>query len=560
MDNKRFYQADKQVIFDGSTDKIGKFLEMKDITAKTAVLYKRDVESDSQIMSLPNSKYISYSNCIDCKRQTRVLALPDSDDWGPRSRFFPITKYQENKSIRSFGPDERLSFLRATMVKRIRSFLDSYDHATEQDVKMEVLNELESIMTQMSDIVSEQKGYSIGRNDKYIELSDQLKEYKKLSYQYFERAVDHEEFRMLYSLSEQTGALIAKLDSVIFRTSDDQNKKFLFSIYRDGQYTIEIPAEQLGLNQINMSLPVLLDTEEMVIDFISEDGWLKSKNLFTLKEGLHSLTLRTVPTENIFLTKDFYNYTTRTAVDRADILLKTDVSDQESCAGTELPEGDGKTTYRFSFNYQAINGKQQLGVVQTHENLDELISPWAYKRLNTSPDVQQFDDIITPAKGVKLHFLLCQMPKYLESRGTETRITNLTYQRISEPELFFVENNQISYSSNPVDITRISNTDYSVSANSDKKSLLVFAERYSNKWAMNKSDSLVTKLRNTLRAGSSDEVIRPVKVLGMMNGWIIDPEQENVEITYMSQYIFLVSIGISVSALLMILFIIYKKK
>lgn len=568
----QIYAPKKTLIVDGSTKTYTQLLDLPIFTKDTAVLFRNDLRgvSDSTLESLGNKKYISVGFCAGCNLRKHDVYLPGVDFFGAGSRVFRLTKWWEKKKLNDIEHiADKIDFQKGTTYKRFTGLRTTYIQNASLSTKLIIMGELKENILRLTELVDQTRN---NRDDKtnlaLIILHDELKSLLNYIYDLFPQVSDEEEERLITDILRSVEDLITKTKDTSWRTSDEINKKYTFSITEPGDYQMYVASASANLTQ---SLPQktiftiqINDVESSPTAQLEESKkWFYSEPIH-LEKGDHTLRFQDGKAENKFNDAIVFR-TSGVTIETNTATIHSSSQGEEQCFSVPFPEGNGKTTYRLDFQYKRISGKQDIVTyISDSKELKSSLSRRGTDRLTTNSEYQYYSRDVEPSNGQVLYAHICNVAKLYTGMPSINELQNIYMRKISEPVIIFVKNDS-TQDTVMSDITsfKLNPVLHSLQSESQIPQLVIFSDRYNDGWKIiDRKDNKVFSFFDFLLSSYkiSEDVIT-VKSNGIQNGWILPAGKRDFLLLYQPQTLFYQSSAVSsVTFLIIIILVLYYYK
>ncbi|OGE32020.1 hypothetical protein A2631_02790 [Candidatus Daviesbacteria bacterium RIFCSPHIGHO2_01_FULL_44_29] len=549
----QFYLTSLPVIVDGSVNDVDLLASLKEVSPNSVIVFTGYEEQSFKKIDqeFPQKYIIASAQCEKCDLRKSSLFLPGVDTFGIGSRFYKVVKTKEDQDLAKVTlTSDRLTALKEIVYKRFVGLRDMYFQKKNVLKKIEGIKEFNSYLDRLSSLLDEPNvGNEVIINEKIVDLGDELEQLSGyIDYLYSQLSNDSEE-EVLYKTLKKTEALVAKTRHLGWMTSDSINKRYLIRVPLDGDYKflLDKPSSNFGeaivkQGTVNFEIDGIDATRGATLR--ADNKWIETDS-FSLKKGVHKLTF------NDGLTPNLLESQVSALKNTADSGFTITANGQEKCVDFLLPsDGDRNSLYNFEFTYQNITGNQEVSFYTAiGENKKSTLSNRGMVTLHPERYEQKYSQSVALKEGESAHIYLCSRIKRYSDILTVNKFTSVALRKITKPYIAFLGGTEPpSAAKVPYDTVKVSNSKNTIHINSDKPTIVVFSEKFDPLWKMYKtlpSDGFWTRYLPLRGQDNYNHFIAN----GVTNGWLVPAGDHYLNIEFMSQRIFNLSVVVSVVAL-----------
>lgn len=330
----------------GDVTDLGKVSSLLDFNPEESTYVSGTPSDDSEEILKIRHKLFLVPACVSCNLQHKFINIDLFRPLFTRdSIFYPLIEFkdklEEKKLISTPG---KINYYLYKSLRNILAFERLLSEKKDSRfLKAEIEDyeiSLESLNKPLADYLSAE---SID-NSFLLELSDVLRIEKTIILRVSDDISDREVldlFNEKYTLLEKTRE---KIDSNLWRTTDEINKKFLVISNENQQFNLFYRPNTVGTSSAEVNL-VIDDKDYTVEGKPAASGWL-SLGEFFLSKGLHRLSIKQFQ-ENLY---------------QGPSSVQLNSSSNFSCFSSNRIRGNRNDIYRISFEHKRLSGSKKFFV------------------------------------------------------------------------------------------------------------------------------------------------------------------------------------------------------
>lgn len=472
--------------------------------------------SSTNILDLSDSVYVK-ANCVMCDLQWQYINV---DLYRPiltrGSLFYPLISMEEERKLKFFSStlSTKLSYLVDHSLEQLNSIQKVMDEFKPLDI---VLSSIEDYKRTLNDLDRSIDIYISNPKDIdnnllftvssriHFENNTLIDRIRSIQPDY--KGNDAETIlKMLNIQYLQINDINKKLNQKLWRTQNENQKRFTLSIPKNGTYQIFYkPNINLPQDKIQFSLNGVEESHNAIRD---ESGWYDL--------GEQTLTKGNYNFEVIQPTINLYNKNSQ-----IDLITAA----TGSCFQTNPILAKKDDIFRINFLHRRISGNESFYTGITTDN--EKIYPLSLTNdLNTSLFTSEFQQDYAVSKDQIFRFNICSYPQKNEEKiQSSIEVQDMKIQKLNIPDLIFSFQNRSDgavISMSKPQYSKESLTQYYIESikntNSGKPSVITLNDSYNSDWVMG--------------TGNYKNIIEN----GYANSWIVD-NVSKVKIVYERQKI-----------------------
>lgn len=476
-------------------------------------------KNPEQLLKMRNKLFLVPS-CVSCNLQHKFINL---DLYTPLitrdSLLYFIVQFKDKITESKLSSDsEKLNYY---IYKSLREILGLDKLVSEKKdagiFKSQIIaygKSLESLEKPLSGYLTEENI----DNNFLLELSDVLRREKTVILKNANDISDKETSDLLNEEYKIMGKIKERIDSVLWRTADELNKRFIFSSNTSGDFDLFYkPSPQ-------SSLSASLEIDNKSYDITPESkgaGWYNFGK-FTLSKGVHTVNVKYIP-DNLYKGP-----------------LSLEINSSGSCYKFNKIKGNKNDIYRISFQHRRLSGSRKFYTRVIPGDIEpNPLDPGSDVLGSTSVWDSYSTDYALRDDG-SFYLTICDRPLVDNENFVSTiELRDVNIRKIGAPNLVFY--NSTSRSSNLTsDYIKKSQAEYNLSNQDYGQKIIMLNESYNQNWMVN----INGQSKFTANAHA--------------NGWLVNGS--NFKIKYQLQdFVKLGFILSSISAFLSIIYLLFKK-
>jgi len=493
------------------------------------------------------------ANCANCEQLRYTMILPTVKvDAG--SRFYPIIKTLEERGINQIeDPVNKFAFLKELIFKRLSNVIVLFRRGESPERVTFAINELQLVLDRARDHIKTSDTWNeMDANEQYIKSVGELSDFK---FQVEEIMKDHvrkdsTEHELLVNIIKSRDRLSEDINTKVWASSSERDKKLFLSIPFDGEYNLIIQKESINISE-DITKDGFLDIQvgggNVRLTLSKEDkNWL-TFDAIHFDKGIHKMAILDDESQNL-IEYDLESIRADSDVSFSEVgdgkfQIYFNEKREDTCISIPFPENiDLRSRYSMGYLYKISDDRQHI---------TSYVSP-KYRQttprltkgrdfLSGSVNAQNYQQFLSPqsqSESTYIHF--CADTKSGGS-GVAVDIENLYLREVKTPVVFA----QLARADNfvgdaKITSTKHSNSEYSVYKNSTNSGVLVFTETFNPDWKV-------------------DGEYQGLKANGIFNAWLLPGGEVRLKVEYSPQRLFEISSLISVSSAIALVFV-YKHK
>ncbi len=508
----------------GDVTDIGKVSSLPDFNAKEPIYVSATVSDDSEEILKMKDKLYLVPACVSCNLQHKFINI---DLFRPlitrESIFYPLvvikTRLEEKKLI---SRPEKVNYY---LYKSLRNTL-ALDMFVSQKKDSELLKDelsdygksLESLDKPLNDYLSSVETID---NNFLLELNDVLRIEKTIIIRNSSDLSDKETLDLLNEKYRFLENLKEKVDSVIWRTTDEINKRFLVVSNSDLEFDFLYRTNFSGT--LSAMVNFTLDDKNYEVDPKSlSSGWFSLGKL-SLSKGIHKLKVEQ-PKENLY---------------PGSSSIQLNSSSDFSCFSSNTITGNKNDIYKISFQHKRLAGGKKFFAKILSGNINPNPLDTTGDILNSTSVWDSYAIAHLLGEVESFYLTICNPPSPDKEEFTSSiELKDINIRKVAVPDVVFYHS---SSAGEPVNskFDKVSQTEYSVSLGSDnRKKAIMLGESYNNNWVLEDYKDSIKFTAN-----------------GYANGWIIKGDKKDIRIKYKLQDF--VNLGFAISGVSFILSALY---
>lgn len=351
-----------------------------------------------------------------------------------------------------------------------------------------------------------------------------------------------------------------KVRSWVWRTTNEEQKKYLLTVDNPGQYVFWLRKDRLELPKGEDPAKF---TFSFTIDGVAyeqnpeavDEAWIKIGKI-NLEKGLHRVTFALVP-------RELFEGAVDTADNKLPPFLTVDsgiytltAQGNKNCVAFKAENLIAGQPYRISFRHRKVKGDQRLRVFisQKKETINPLTRVGGVLDQESNWRDFQIDKLLTDSDAFYINICAEFYLDPIYTQNTIIEIGDVSVRKLSSP-IFIFEKEDIAKNSNiipDIKFDMINQTKYKVTIREAKQPFfLTFSQRFSPDWKVYPDEE------------AKNEIAQKNHVItnGYANSWYIDKTGDfTLLVEYKPQRLFYMAGAISAVALLVAIGILFIKR
>lgn len=505
----------------GGNSKIGVIASLPEFNPNN-IVYSADVDEGTKekFKGITSEKYI-VSPCIFCNLE---YADFNKDLYRPLitkgSVFYPLKEIKDRKQEQVLVGLDKVKYELYQSLENILAFDKVVIENKERSQIPVILDGYDLKIDAFYTALTSELKKGANHNDYLLEVENVMRIEEEVINDNSEKLTDRAMLSRLsisYSKMRKVKEFVAQK---IWRTMDENNKRFLVTVVSPGEYRIYLrPNIEKIQNNISFNIDSDLYQKEVPI---ANGRWVDLGDVSLIK-GDHRLEFN-LPSQNMFVgTKSADINSTKTG----------------SCYSSDTLRGEIGQSYKISFDHLRLKGNKKFYFKVTPEDETPNLIDTTEGPIKSQGQWDTFETTyksLSPLKN-NFYFSVCNPPDLNETYESIIQINNINIRKITVPDLVLVQKEKGS-STILLPLQKINPTKYNFEKGKNGLVLLPFSN--SNEWQIN---------------GDATKFVAN----GYANSWVVTSKNDGV-VEYKSQRLVVVGFAVSgISFLLILSYLIYEK-
>jgi len=496
---------------DGLVGDLGKIASLPSFNPDEPIYVSSTISENSEEVLRLRDKMFLAPNCISCNLEHSFVNI---DLYIPLitrdSMLYPLVQFKNERTVEKLTSNlEKVNhylFQSLISVLAFDKFMSlNKDQGLLVDSMIDYGKALDDLNMTILDYFSEPKSID---NNLLVKVSDVLRIEKIIILKNSNNISDKEVSDLLNVKYDFLMDIKEKVDSNIWRTTDEVNKKFLISSNLDMEFDFFYKPNLSNSQQPNEINFTLNEKAYRVKSTPISANWL-SLGKISLSKGQNKLSIE-YPLDNLFI---------------GPFSPKLTSSGDFSCFSSNVIAGLKNDIFKFSFEHRRLSGSKKFfakilpgDIKPSHLMVGDILN---------SNSVWDFYSVDYALKNDgEFSLVICNSPTAdKESYDSIIELKNVNIRKIAIPDVVFYNALDIKEQSQ-AEVHKNSQTQYSLKKG--KESVVVLNQSFNKNWALTNSNNSVKFTAN-----------------GYANGWIVNDNKSDITIKYSFQD--LVNLGTIVS-------------
>lgn len=514
----------------GDVRDLGKVSSLPDFNSKEPIYVSTTVSYDpEEILKMRDVLYLVPA-CVSCNLQHKFINI---DLFVPLitrdSIFYPLIKFKSRLAEKKLiARPKKINYY---LYKSLSSIL-AFDKFVFQKKDPGLLkDEIRDYGKLLNNIVKPLNDYFLSveaiDNNFLLELSDVLRIEKTIIIRNSTNLSDKETLDFLNEKYRFLENIRGKVDSVIWRTTDEINKRYL--VLSNSDLEFDLLYRPNSSSSVSAMVSFTLDNKNYEAKPKPISAWWFSLGKISLSKGTHKLNIRQA-SENL--------YTEPSTV-------KLNSSSDFSCFLSNKITGDKDDIYRISFQHRRFSGSRKFFAKIFPSDIT--LNP-----LDTTGDVLDSTSVwdnYTVEHALRedgsFYLTICNRPLPDKEEFTSSiEMKDVNIRKITVPDVVFY-NSSSAEGQADAKFEKKSQTEYVLSTDSkNMRKVVLLNESYNKNWILTNSNDNIQFTAN-----------------GYANGWIVNENEPIVAIKYKLQDLVGFGFVLSfISTLLSFIYLLFRKK